>query len=276
MQVSEVLVADIETAEPDTPIRELAHRMRELAIGFIPIVEGDRLVGVITDRDIVLRGVSEAKDSETARARDLMSLEVVCCFQDESVEQARQLMAEHNVRRLPVIDRHHHLVGIIKLADIEGQGKPVKKAVKVTFHKDMTDSSGHPHKVTIKTVYITGAKDKEAAQAAAVKQWEEEKGGTWSRSWTASKRRKSRTARRRPSRQSNSNLRRHRRRAYSAGSRGRRLERFTPPRRPAPARSADLRPPLSARIAMVAKVPASANSQMATANLESRRRSHLG
>ena len=179
MQVSEVLVADIETAEPDTPIRELAHRMRELAIGFIPIVEGDRLVGVITDRDIVLRGVSEAKDSETARARDLMSLEVVCCFQDESVEQARQLMAEHNVRRLPVIDRHHHLVGIIKLADIEGQGKPVKKAVKVTFHKDMTDSSGHPHKVTIKTVYITGAKDKEAAQAAAVKQWEEEKGGTW-------------------------------------------------------------------------------------------------
>ncbi len=179
MQVSEVLVADIETAEPDTPIRELAHRMRELAIGFIPIVEGDRLVGVITDRDIVLRGVSEAKDPETARARDLMSLEVVCCFQDESVEQARQLMAEHNVRRLPVIDRHHHLVGIIKLADIEGQGKPVKKAVKVTFHKDMTDSYGHPHKVTIKTVYITGAKDKEAAQAAAVKQWEEEKGGTW-------------------------------------------------------------------------------------------------
>ena len=123
-----------------------------------------------------------------------MSLEVVCCFQDESVEQARQLMAEHNVRRLPVIDRHHHLVGIIKLADIEGQGKPVKKAVKVTFHKDKTDSSGHPHKVTIKTVYITGAKDKEAAQAAAVKQWEEEKGGAWSRSRTASKPRKSRTA----------------------------------------------------------------------------------
>ena len=96
------------------------------------------------------------------------------------MEQARQLMAEHNVRRLPVIDRHHHLVGVIKLADIEGQVKPVKKAVKVTFHKDKTDSYGHPHKVTIKTVYITGAKDKEAAQAAAVKQWEEEKGGAWS------------------------------------------------------------------------------------------------
>jgi CBS-domain-containing membrane protein len=135
---------------------------------------------VITDRDIALRGVSESKDPEKVLAHDLMSLEVVCCFQDESVEHARQLMAEHNLRRLPVIDRRHHLVGIIKLADIEGQVKPVKKAVKVTFHKDKTDSYGHPHKVPIKTVYITGAKDKGAAQAAAVKQWEEEKGGAWS------------------------------------------------------------------------------------------------
>jgi CBS domain-containing protein len=100
MQVSEVLVSKGETAGPETPIRELAHRMRELAIGFIPIVEGDRLVGVITDRDIALRG-----NPETAPARDSMSMEVICCFQDESVEQARQLMAEHNVSRLPVIDR---------------------------------------------------------------------------------------------------------------------------------------------------------------------------
>jgi CBS-domain-containing membrane protein len=172
MQVSEFLVGKVETAGPETPLRELVHRMRELAIGFIPIVEGDRLVGVITDRDIALRG-----NPETAPARDSMSIEVICCFQDESVEQARQLMAEHNVSRLPVIDRDHHLVGIIRLADIEGQVKPVKKAVKVTFHKDMIDSSGHPHKVPVKTVYITGAKDKEAAQVAAVRQWEEEKGG---------------------------------------------------------------------------------------------------
>ena len=65
MQVSEVLVSKVETAGPETPIRELAHRMRELAIGFIPIVEGDKLVGVITDRDIALRG-----NPETAPARN--------------------------------------------------------------------------------------------------------------------------------------------------------------------------------------------------------------
>jgi CBS domain-containing protein len=181
MQVSEVLVSDVETAGPDVPLRELARRMRELAIGFMPIVEGERLVGVITDRDIVVRGVSEAKDSEAARARDVMSLEVVCCFEDESVEHARRLMSEYNVRRLPVIDRDHHLVGIINFADTEGRAAPVKKAIRVTFHKEKTDSYGRPHKVPIKTVYITGVKDKEAAQAAAVKRLEEEKGSGWTR-----------------------------------------------------------------------------------------------
>ena len=113
MKVGEVLVSDVETAGPDVPLRDLARRMRELGIGFVPIVEGETLVGVVTDRDIVVRGVSEAKDSESALARDVMSVEVICCFEDESVEHARRLMSEYNVRRLPVIDRDHHLVGFI-------------------------------------------------------------------------------------------------------------------------------------------------------------------
>src|SRR5512144_1704710 len=115
MQVSEVLVSDVETAEPHVPLRELARRMRELGIGFMPIVEREKLVGVITDRDIAVRGVSESKDPEKVVAGDVMSLEVVCCFQDESVEQARQLTTEHNARRLHVIDPHQNMVGIIKL-----------------------------------------------------------------------------------------------------------------------------------------------------------------
>jgi CBS-domain-containing membrane protein len=117
-----------------------------------------------------------------ALAGDVMSLEVVCCFADESMEHARKLMTEYNVRRLPVIDRDHRLVGIINFADTEGRETPVKKAVKVTFHKEKTDSHGHPHMVPIKTVYITGAKDKETARAAAMKRLEEEKGGAWTQS----------------------------------------------------------------------------------------------
>jgi CBS-domain-containing membrane protein len=153
--------------------------MRERAIGFMPILEGGKLVGVITDRDIVMRAVSESKDPETARARDVMSLEVVCCFEGDSAEHARELMDDHNLCRLPVIDNNHHLVGIIKLRDLEGQGTSVKKAVKVTFHKEKTDSYGRPHKVPIKTVYITGIKSREAAEAAAVKRVEEEQGTAW-------------------------------------------------------------------------------------------------
>jgi CBS domain-containing protein len=179
MNVSHVLVRDIETAEANTPIIELARRMRERGIGFVPILEGDRLVGVITDRDIAMRAVSEVKDLETARASDVMSMEVVCCFEDDTTEHARELMAEHNLRRLPVIDHDHHLVGIVKLPDLEGQSTSLKKALKVVFHKEKTDSYGRPHKVAIKTVYITGARGKEAAEAAAVKRVEEEEGTAW-------------------------------------------------------------------------------------------------
>jgi CBS domain-containing protein len=179
MQISEVVTKDVQAADADTPLLELARRMREHGIGFVPIVQGQRLVGVITDRDIVLRAVSESRDPEQAVARDVMSLEVVCCFQDEPIEHAKALMAEHNVRRLPVIDREHRLVGVLKLSILEGHGGPIKKAVKVTFHKEKTDSYGRPHKVAVKTVYITGAKSKEEAEAAAVKRIEEEEGRDW-------------------------------------------------------------------------------------------------
>jgi CBS domain-containing protein len=179
MNVSQVLVRDIETADTDTPLRELARRMRERGIGFMPILEGDRLVGVITDRDIAMRAVSESKNPEKAVAGDVMSMEVVCCFEDDSTEHARELMAEHGLRRLPVVDRDHQLVGIIKLADLEGESTSVKKALKVSFHKDKTDSYGRPHKVPVKTVYITGVKTREAAEAAAVKRVQEEHGTAW-------------------------------------------------------------------------------------------------
>jgi CBS domain-containing protein len=179
MNLRQTPVRDIETANTDTPLRELARRMRESGIGFMPILEGDKLVGVTTDRDIAMRAVSESKDPEAAVARDVMSVEVVCCFEDETPEHARELMAEHNLRRLPVIDRDRRLVGIIRLADLEGESTSVKKALKVIFHKQKTDSYGRPHNVPIKTVYITGVKTREDAEAAAVKRVEEEHGTAW-------------------------------------------------------------------------------------------------
>jgi CBS-domain-containing membrane protein len=191
MQVSEVLVRNVEIATPDTPLLELARRMRESAIGFVPIVEGERLVGVITDRDIVLRAVSECKDPERASAGDVMSLEVVCCFEDDTAEHAR--MADHNIRRLPVIDHDHRLVGIVKLPELEGQESRTKKAVKVTLQKEKTDSLGHPHKVPIRTMYITGVKDKGAGGGRPSSVSRRRRGPSGPMSPTASRSRKNQT-----------------------------------------------------------------------------------
>jgi CBS domain-containing protein len=89
------------------------------------------------------------------------------------------MMTEHTVRRLLVISHEHALVGIVTLPDVGGIEPPRKKSVKVTFHKEKTDSYGRPHKVEVKTVYITSVRGKEAAEAAAVKHVEQEAGTAW-------------------------------------------------------------------------------------------------
>ncbi len=179
MQVGEIAVKTVHTMPPGATVREAAQRMRRQDLRFLPVVEGDRLVGVITDRDIVLRCVAEGTDPDVEVVQEVMSLEVVCCFMDDSVEHARRLMNEHTVRRLPVIDRQNRLVGLLSLSDLEGGIAPHKKGVKVVFHKEVTDSRGQPHKVAVKTVYITGEDNREQAQAAAVRRLEAETGGAW-------------------------------------------------------------------------------------------------
>lgn len=179
MQVSKMLVRDVQTAAPNAPVEEIARLMRDFDIGFVAIVDKETLIGVVTDRDIVVRAVAESKDTERTPVRDVMSYEVVCCFEDESAEHARELMDAHEVRRLPVINRDHHLVGVINLRDLEGREASRKKTMKVTFHKEKTDSYGRPHKVAIKTIYVTGLKSADEARDAAVKRLEQETGGAW-------------------------------------------------------------------------------------------------
>jgi CBS domain-containing protein len=88
-------------------------------------------------------------------------------------------MSEHTVRRLPVIDQENRLVGLLSLSDLEGQTLPHRKGMKVTFHREVTDSRGHAHKVAVRTVYITGLENRDQAEAAAVKRLEEEAGTVW-------------------------------------------------------------------------------------------------
>lgn len=117
MKVKECMTADVVIASPGDTICEAARKMAECDSGALPVGENDRLVGMITDRDIALRAVAKNMPPATP-VRDVMSREVLYCFDDEDIEQVAQNMGEQQVRRLPVLNRDKRLVGIISLGDI--------------------------------------------------------------------------------------------------------------------------------------------------------------
>jgi CBS domain-containing protein len=123
MKVQDVMTSDVSFARSDTSIVEIACRMREANIGSTPIVDNDRLVGIVTDRDIVVRIVAQGRPIETATARDAMSSGVLYCFEDEAVEDVLEKMGDQQIRRLPVVSRDKRLVGVVSLGDLSLTGK---------------------------------------------------------------------------------------------------------------------------------------------------------
>jgi CBS domain-containing protein len=123
MQIQDVMTADVSFVTPDTPILEIARKMREDDIGSTPVVENDRLVGMVTDRDIVVRAIADGGDIQTMKARDAMSPGVLYCFSDETVEAVLENMGDQQIRRLPVVNREKRLVGIVSLGDLALSGK---------------------------------------------------------------------------------------------------------------------------------------------------------
>lgn len=117
MRISECMTRDVRLANPDMPLREAAQMMADSDAGVLPVGENDRLVGMITDRDIAVRAVAQGKGPD-AKVREAMSPEVRYCFEDEDSEEILANMADLQVRRLPVVDRSKRLVGIISLGDI--------------------------------------------------------------------------------------------------------------------------------------------------------------
>ena len=122
MKVRDIMTHDVELASPDDSLQEAAQRMLELDIGALPVGEKDRLVGMITDRDLAVRGMAQGK-SPDAPIREVMSEDVLYCFVDEDVEHIGKNMGDVQVRRLPVVDRDKRLVGIVSLGDLATQAK---------------------------------------------------------------------------------------------------------------------------------------------------------
>jgi CBS domain-containing protein len=117
MQVREVMTREVCVISPDDTIERAAQLMGQIDAGILPVRENDRLVGMITDRDIAVRGVAEGCGPE-ARVRDVMSQEVKYCFDDADADDVLENMAEIQVRRMPVINHDKRLVGIVSITDI--------------------------------------------------------------------------------------------------------------------------------------------------------------
>ena len=118
MKVKDAMHKGAEWLAPTTPLVDVAKKMRELDIGSIPIGENDRLIGMVTDRDITCRAVAKGADCSKLTARDVMSKDIVYCRDSESVEDAIRLMEDRKIRRLPVINDKKRLVGMLSLGDV--------------------------------------------------------------------------------------------------------------------------------------------------------------
>jgi CBS domain-containing protein len=117
MNISERMTRTVEIAAPAQTIREAAKLMADLDVGALPVGEDDRLVGMITDRDIVCRALAQGRGPDTP-IRDVMSSEIRYCYEDQSIEDVARNMGDIQVRRLPVLNRDKRLVGIVSLGDI--------------------------------------------------------------------------------------------------------------------------------------------------------------
>lgn len=123
MKVKDAMHRGVTWVGPETRVTELARIMRDEDIGSIPIGENDRLIGMVTDRDIAIKAFADSKDADTMTARDVMTGPILYCRTDEDIEDAVHLMETRQVRRLPVIDQNKRMVGILSLGDVAATGK---------------------------------------------------------------------------------------------------------------------------------------------------------
>lgn len=116
--VQEIMTRNVEVVRPDAPVREAAEKMRSLDVGSLPVCDGERLVGMVTDRDITIRATADGRDPVKTAVSDVMTPDIVYCFEDQNVTEVAELMENRQIRRLPIISREKRLVGIVSLGDL--------------------------------------------------------------------------------------------------------------------------------------------------------------
>ena len=118
MKLREIMSDHVEVIHPDDSLQTAAEKMRDRDIGFLPVCDGDRLIGVLTDRDLITRGLADGLESKALLGRDLVTSPAIYCFDDQSIEEAAKLMHDNQIRRLVVLSRNKQMVGVISLGDL--------------------------------------------------------------------------------------------------------------------------------------------------------------
>lgn len=118
MKAKDIMTDNVECIPPGMLVKDAALRMRFLDVGFLPVCESERLIGTLTDRDIVLRGVSKGKDLGNCKVWDLMTANVLWCYEDQAEEEIAEFMAKNEIRRVLILDRNKRLCGVVSIGDL--------------------------------------------------------------------------------------------------------------------------------------------------------------
>ena len=137
MKIREIMSTNVECVPPDTGIQELANKMKTLDVGFLPVCENDRLVGTVTDRDIVIQGLAGGKNIMGLKATDVMNKQVHWCFDDQDIKDVAEQMRDKEVRRMLILNKDKRLVGVASIGDIS---KVEEKETGKTL-KDITEAA---------------------------------------------------------------------------------------------------------------------------------------
>ena len=118
MELRDIMTRNVEVVNGDASLKEAATKMKKLDVGLIPVCDGDRLKGLLTDRDITIRATANGRDPSKTKVNEVMSTDIAYCLEDQAVDEAVILMEARQIRRLPILNQDKQLVGIVSLADI--------------------------------------------------------------------------------------------------------------------------------------------------------------
>lgn len=178
MRISEVMNKNVVSCQPDDDVRTVARLLRDRDVGLAVVMRDGETVGVVTDRDLVVRVLAAGSDGST-RVREAMSTVPLFCDVDQDVDEAAAIMRTRRVRRALVRDRKGKLVGVLSMTDM--LDLPTRTAVcQVLFYRNKTGSTGSEHRVTLTTVFVPGELDQEEAVRFAQKKFEADNNvGNW-------------------------------------------------------------------------------------------------